>query len=342
MNKKISVSIIVPIYNVQNWLQRCLNSILKQSFIDFEVLLIDDGSSDGSDIICKRFVKIDQRFKYFRKENGGLSDARNYGIENASGSYLIFIDSDDYIDGDFVRKLYSEIINTNAEVAICGFYRVKENGEKIDEIKLQNVKNNIITGKEAIKISFDDKNKGWALACAWNKIYKRELFDSIRFEKGRYYEDGLIFPFLFINLKRVTIIHTPLYYYVQRNNSIMHSEINIKKLTDDNYSMLKWIKFLRKYDSSLYEMAISKYKNWIVNKCIVNKKLISDNNLSNYFQEQYRICVRKSQVKNVKSLTKDLIGYIDINLLGILFKLKFFLRNNKVVRPYVTKNKKNS
>lgn len=323
---KPNISIIVPVYNVKKWLEKCLISIKKQSFSDFEVLLIDDGSTDGSDVVCKWFAKTDVRFKYFRKSNGGLSDARNYGIEKSIGDFLIFIDSDDYIHKDFVSRLHSEILRTQADIAICGFYREDSSGKIIDEINLWVTEDNLISGKEAIKLSFDDKKNGWALACAWNKIYRRELFANLRFEKGRYYEDGLIFPFLFLKLKRVAIIHIPLYYYVQRKNSIMHSKINIKKIMDDNYSMLRWIELFEKRDFDLYQMSIIKYKNWIINKYIATPKIIKNNSLNKYFQDQYRIYAKATSINNAKTLLKDVIGCFDINILCTLIRLKSHLK----------------
>ena len=160
------ISIVVPIFNVEAWLSRCLNSIHQQTYRNFEVLLIDDGSTDNSSSICKNFLKKDSRFKYFRKKNGGLSDARNYGLDCAKGKYIIFIDSDDYIEPEYVKTLYSNIQDTNADVAICGFNRVNENGKLIDSNNLYITNKELLNGEEVIESSFDNKNNGWALQYA--------------------------------------------------------------------------------------------------------------------------------------------------------------------------------
>ena len=173
-----NISIIVPIYNVEKWIDRCLSSIQKQSYEDFEVLLIDDGSCDNSDDICKEYTEKDKRFKYLKKNNGGLSDARNYGIDRAKGKYLIFIDGDDYVEKNYVEKLYRAITEYTTDVAICGFANVKPNGMLIDNNTLSMTDKEILTGREVIELSFDYKKMGWSLGCAWNKIYKATLFNN--------------------------------------------------------------------------------------------------------------------------------------------------------------------
>ena len=174
-----NISIIVPIYNVEKWIDRCLSSIQKQSYEDFEVLLVDDGSSDNSDDICKNYTVRDKRFKYFKKINGGLSDARNYGIDRAEGKYLIFIDGDDYVEKNYVEKLYRTITKYATDVAICGFSNVNADGILIDKNTLPMTDEKILTGREVFELSFDYKNLGWSLGCAWNKIYKATLFLSL-------------------------------------------------------------------------------------------------------------------------------------------------------------------
>lgn len=320
--KKCNISIIVPIYNVGKWLTRCLSSIHYQTYKNFEVLLIDDGSSDNSSEICKSFLKKDHRFIYHRKVNGGLSDARNYGIDRAKGKYIIFIDSDDYIEKEYVEKLYQCILDNKADVIICGFKRVNEDGKVIDVDNLCMTNKKILNGEEIIELSFDVKNSGWALACAWNKIYNRRLFDGgLRFAKNRYYEDGYIFPHLFLKVKKAVLIHQSLYNYVQRNNSIMHSVMNIKKIKDDDYSMQSWIKLFKNTNKKLYILSIQKYKGWILNKWCENRELIVSNNMADYLQEQYRKYVRINHSGNFKTKAKDMLAYVNLDLFFYFRKL---------------------
>ena len=316
-----NISIIVPIYNVEKWIDRCLSSIQKQSYEDFEVLLIDDGSCDNSDDICKEYTEKDKRFKYLKKNNGGLSDARNYGIDRAKGKYLIFIDGDDYVEKNYVEKLYRAITEYTTDVAICGFANVKPNGMLIDNNTLSMTDKEILTGREVIELSFDYKKMGWSLGCAWNKIYKATLFNNLRFEKGRYYEDGLIFLFLFLNVNKAAIVHEALYDYVQRDNSIMHSEMSIKKIKDDDYSMHKWIDLFRNNDERLYRLSIQKYKDWIINKWISHQSILSENDMCHYLQQQFRIYENIEKSADFKRNIRDRLAFINLNILYYMSKV---------------------
>ena len=125
------ISIIVPVYNVEKYLEKCVRSILAQTFTDFELILVDDGSPDSSGAMCDQFAEQDQRVKVIHKENGGLSDARNAGIEIATGEYLGFVDSDDYIADDMYELLYTNIVKEDADLSICGIYDVYEGKEQL-------------------------------------------------------------------------------------------------------------------------------------------------------------------------------------------------------------------
>lgn len=323
------ISIIVPIYNVEKWLTKCLSSIKKQTYQNIEVLLIDDGSKDNSPQICERYSKTDFRFKYYKKRNGGLSDARNYGIDRANGEYLAFIDSDDYVSVNYIEVLYEQLVSSKAEVAICGFNRVNEKGYLLDSINLDVTSKKVLSGDEVITLSFDSENYGWALACAWNKLYKKELFESLRFEKNRYYEDGLIFPFLFKKVKKAVIVHKPLYFYIQRNNSIMHSSMTIKKIKDDNYSMTRWISLFKNDDNKIYIMSIRKYKDWIVSEFVNNKTIINDNNLETFLQSQYRKYTKEQWRLSKRISIKDLIAYFSLKTFSLLKRIKQNMYNDR-------------
>ncbi|HDT8053597.1 TPA: glycosyltransferase, partial [Enterococcus faecalis] len=127
------ISIIVPVYNVEKYLEKCVRSILAQTFTDFELILVDDGSPDSSGAMCDQFAEQDQRVKVIHKENGGLSDARNAGIEIATGEYLGFVDSDDYIADDMYELLYTNIVKEDADLSICGIYDVYEGKEPVEK-----------------------------------------------------------------------------------------------------------------------------------------------------------------------------------------------------------------
>ena len=172
------ISIIVPDYNAEKYLQRCIESILAQTFRDFELLLIDDGSKDNSGYICDEYAKMDSRIKVIHKENGGLSDARNVGIQASSGSYIALVDSDDLIAQNFIEELYKCCIKSNAMIAVCSYSKFSNE----DEIIISNNQGNaqIISGRELVKQIYRGQAGKFGFV-AWNKLYSRKLFDSVQY-----------------------------------------------------------------------------------------------------------------------------------------------------------------
>lgn len=254
------ISVIVPVYNVEKYLNKCIDSILLQKFSNYELLLIDDGSTDNSSEICKTFALQDHRVKYFRKKNGGLSDARNFGIERAIAKYIVFIDSDDYIDVDYLLSLYTAIINNAADVAICGFRVVDDKYDLIDNVSVSDFekRKKIISGKDLLRNVF--KRKGYAFVVAWNKIYNRKLFDTVKFEKGRLYEDEYINFKLFWNVKKIALVNRQNYNYVQRDGSIKNSKISKKKIIDIFEVYQRRMEFYKLKDDNLYHLANVAYR----------------------------------------------------------------------------------
>ena len=180
------VSIIVPVYQVEKYIRQCVDSILAQTFTDFELILVDDGSKDGSGQICDEYAAMDRRVKVIHKENGGLSDARNRGMDQAAGNYFMFIDSDDYIAPTMLECLYKNILIEDADLAICNFLYFFENDRKKDFST--SMKSEVLCAKE---IFYNRKNERcygiWTVA--WNKLYKKETFGEVRFRFGKYHED---------------------------------------------------------------------------------------------------------------------------------------------------------
>lgn len=173
------ISVIVPIYNVEKWLRDCVKSILNQTYKNLEIILIDDGSTDRCGQICDQFLEKDSRIKVFHKANGGLSDARNYGLSQASGKYICFVDSDDYIEENMIEKLYLAIRKSDAEVAVCNFlYQYEVLGKTPDPYSYQIEKEKVLTGKEFILLK---NQKCVFCVVAWNKLYRRDVFMKFSF-----------------------------------------------------------------------------------------------------------------------------------------------------------------
>lgn len=224
MRQEKNISIIVPIYNVENYLPSCIDSILKQTYKNIEVILIDDGSPDNCSAICDEYEKKDERIRVIHQKNSGLSGARNTGIENAQGEYLIFVDSDDTIAPTMVEELYEYAEEHGCSIVACGRYYLFEDGKKI--CKITDEKSRTYSFEEAM---YEMNTFTLFDMSAWAKIYRRELFQNIRFPKGKLSEDYYIMYKLFDLAQSVGYVAKPLYNYLQRQSSISRN----KKINHD-------------------------------------------------------------------------------------------------------------
>ena len=249
------VSVIVPVYNVERYLDRCLTSIINQTYKNLEIILVNDGSTDNSREIAKGYTTLDNRVKLYDKQNGGLSDARNYGINKATGDYVLYVDSDDWLDITMIETMVEEVKKYNADVVQVDFYYAYEDHllyddryNEIDGDRLILDNKNLM--KELIK---NEKIKNFA----WGKLYKLELVKDILFEKGMRFEDVFWAHQVMHNVEKYVLLHKPLMYYLQRSESISgsykventdiikgliqrHSFIkeNYKNLEDESYKLI--------------------------------------------------------------------------------------------------------
>jgi len=177
------ISIIIPVYNVEKYLERCVKSVINQTYKNLEIILVDDGAKDNSGKMCDELSKLDSRIKVIHKENGGLSDARNFGLKIATGDYIGFVDSDDYIADDMYETLYHTIKNNNADISIVSFYEMYK--EKVIGVR-DSGNLEILSKQEAMKeLLIDTKIQSYA----WNKLFKKELFNDLKFPTGKNFED---------------------------------------------------------------------------------------------------------------------------------------------------------
>lgn len=221
----MKISVIIPVYNVEKYLEKCIQSVINQTIKNLEIILVDDGSTDLSGKICDEYSKKDKRIKVIHKENGGLSDARNAGLNIESGEYIVFVDSDDYIEYNMIENLYKCIKKYNADIVCCGKYLEDEDGNIIKI--LNKTEEYCINGENAIKkmlLREEIDNT------AWDKMYKKEVFENIRFPYGKYYED--IEPTYKAFKKSSKIAHTSTvdYHYLIRKGSIINSKFTEKQL----------------------------------------------------------------------------------------------------------------
>lgn len=255
------ISIIVPVYKVEEYLPRCIDSILVQTFSDFELILVDDGSPDNCGKICDEYAKNDDRIVVIHKDNGGLSDARNAGINVATGEYIGFVDSDDWIDPNMYCVLYENAINNRADISECFFMRCSD---RVIAKQPKKVIEKILSKENAIIELYNNDNYGSITVT--NKLFKKSLFDIIKFPFGKINEDQFVTPKLFYYANCVVFCNYIGYYYFSRQNSIMNSDFSLKKLDavyayKDNrdflieHDMLKSLEYL----DAIYQRVILKY-----------------------------------------------------------------------------------
>ncbi len=260
-----SISIVVPVYNVEVYLDRCIKSILSQTHPDLEIILVNDGSTDSSGEICEYYSKIDKRIIVIHKENGGQSSARNTGIDIARGDYIGFVDSDDYVHQTMYKILFDLAINNDSDIVMCDYYELDEieaEKQKMNDKNLQVdlVKNTTIehlSNLQALNL-LNDTNRGtYAIAC--NKLFKRHLFNNLRFIEGRIYEDVFLAHRILYRCRKLTYIDLRLYYYIQRQGSTVNSPFTTRKF-DKLYAMKDRADFFRKIkEYELNEKAIKHY-----------------------------------------------------------------------------------
>lgn len=227
---KERISIIVPVYKVEEYLARCVDSILAQTYTDLEIILVDDGSPDNSGEICDAYAEKDDRIKVIHKANGGLSDARNTGIDQATGSYLTFLDSDDWVHESYIAYLYDLLKDNDAEISLCNFLKTTQ-----EEVPLEPSQGReTVLSSDAVLERYIDLGDAFhpQLVMACGKLFKAELFDTIRFPVGRLHEDEFTTYKLFHYAKKSVLSMRSLYYYWQREDSIMGSGFKTKNKLD--------------------------------------------------------------------------------------------------------------
>lgn len=230
MNELISV--IVPIYNIEPYIEKCITSILSQKYSNFELLLIDDGSPDNCGVICDEIAKTDNRIKVFHKPNGGLSDARNYGLKMSTGTLISFVDGDDYVDSHFLESMINVMNSENCEIVECRSIKF-EDGEKPSADYKAGF--STFLPKEWLT----ETNLNDFISCAvWNKLYRKSLFNGISFPVNRHYEDEATTYKVVYNARKIVRLNASLYFYRQRDGSITQSEFS-KKEIDDKFLALE-------------------------------------------------------------------------------------------------------
>lgn len=228
------ISIIVPVYRVEPYLDRCVQSIVDQTYQNLEIILVDDGSPDNCPAMCDAWAAKDSRVKVIHKENGGLSDARNAGLAAAAGEYIGFVDSDDWISPDMYRLLYENMAEHGSDVSACGVEMVWE--DRTPPRLLTKRGCCVLDQEEAMRAVIAET---WIQAPVWYKLYKRELVRDIPFPVGKCHEDVFWTYQAVGNARKVSVFDTPCYHYTQRSGSIMGEEYSIKRLDSLEAKLLR-------------------------------------------------------------------------------------------------------
>ena len=318
------ISVIIPVYKVEEYINRCIDSVINQTYKNLEIILVDDGSPDGCPKICDEYAKKDSRIRVIHKQNGGLSDARNVGIDNANGKYITFIDSDDFVEKNYISILYESLKKYNVKMSIADNLIIYEDKIINNSIYEENVfsEHDVL---EKMLWGIRDLDNG-----AWTKLYDRSLFDNIRYPVGRLYEDTATTYKLFDLCDKIVINSIPIYNYMKRRDSITQCKFNEKKLQliDSTKEMTDYIrnkyfdlndacnrKLTWAYLSTLSQYASSDCKNEYIEKKLVNDIKSID----------------KTFLKNKNTPTRDKIAILCLKFGFVFYKnvWKLYLKFNK-------------
>lgn len=285
MNEDL-ISVVIPVYNVEKYLKNCVNSVINQNYKNLEIILVDDGSLDNSPIICENLKKIDNRINVIHKKNGGLSVARNAGINVAKGKYITFIDSDDFVFPHMIQDLYNLCVMYQADFSMCQLIRCKEE-DTLENIKIKQI-------KEEIKI-FEGQNKMEAYlkndeidTTTWKKLYSIDLFKSMRFPKNKLHEDAFTTYKLVDEAKKIVITNKIGYVYRFNSNSIMNTKFTVKNL-DIITAKTEQLKLIQSKYPWLLKYGYSELI-YACNMCLMKMTIAKfyDNEIEHYIQNLYR------------------------------------------------------
>lgn len=292
------ISIIIPVYNVEKYLHRCLDSVINQSYSNLEILLIDDGSTDSSLQICNEYASRDARIKVIHQENMGLAGARNTGIRNVNSSYFASIDSDDYVDKDFIYKLYNCMSLSNSDIVQCNYVALNNDDNQLIEKSKPSNSELLEFSDYAYLNTLLKEEYHPANILYWNKLYKTELWKDIILPVGNLHDDVYGLTFVIEKAREVTIIPDVLYYYMIREGSITNRQ-------DSNYK-IKYALDLNDVYSARYELFKQKGYRDLASETLIEK--------ANIIKNLYRAtaCLNDSDAKRIffKRMQTDLISYL--------------------------------
>ena len=295
LNKMPLISVIVPVYKVEPYLRRCVDSILAQTFADYELILIDDGSPDNCGAICDKYADKDKRIHVIHQNNRGLSAARNAGIDwafaNSDSEWICFIDSDDWIHPSYLESLFHASYFFEAPISQCTY--LETDGTMIDSSMEGNT----------ICVSPEEQYLYWYAAFAWGKLYKKSIFYGIRYPVGKLYEDVTIWYKILFSCEKIAIVNRPLYFYYQRCDSIVGSEWKPAKLAQIE-AWEEQVSFIAQIGNTLLLDEALQRSYWVMTNHL--EGIQKTNLLSKSEKKTYSALVRKKMIKTLKPYKEDL------------------------------------
>ena len=323
------ITVIVPIYNVEKYLDKCVESILNQTYKNLEIILVDDGSPDNCPKMCDDLAKKDSRIKVIHKENGGLSSARNAGLDVMTGEYVIFIDSDDYFELNALEVLYNAVVDNNCDMAVGRYVMVYDNEpdktEFTDKVYLY-------TNSEYIKsfsIGLNNRSSvNMIISCC--KLCKKNVFSDVRFPLNKIHEDEFVIHKICYNCNKIVLVDECLYYYVQRTDSIMSNK-TINSVRDYAEAMFNRTEFIlhNSYDADAVNAVLFYVMSYIVRWYFYIKYDYNENELAGqlkkYYKKIYKIAIKnKIYTESYYKKNKNLFDsfYLNEYLFRIVRKIK--------------------
>ena len=334
------ISVIVPVYNVENYLEKCLDTIVNQTFSDIEIICVNDGSTDNSRKILEEYKENDSRIIIIDKENGGLSSARNAGLKVATCKYISFIDSDDWVDLTMLEKLYQNITSLNTDISICAVNLYDEQEQKIKEAEPYFNLSHFDSSFDGKAFSYNDTKDFLMDVCvmAWNKLYRKSFLDECKakFPEGLIFEDGPFFFSIFFKTQRVSIVRDFLYYYrINRTGSIVQKGgikfldiidvVNLMYFSLEKTDIFEYVKyefFHRKADDIIYryELIPLKLKNKFSKKLKKESILLNESIFDfSYINKEYPITYRS--LCSIKNNTSVLSFYYRKFIIRLMYKI---------------------
>lgn len=318
------ISVIVPVYKVEPYLRRCVDSILSQTYCDFELILVDDGSPDSCPSICDDYAAQDSRVHVIHQENGGLSAARNAGIDwafaNSDSQWLTFVDSDDCISPAYLEKLYAALAETHADISICG--HVSFSGEDSPDYTNNFSRNILLDRRQACRMIYEFKPNHASFVTTWGKLYKKNLFQRIRFPIGRIHEDQFTTYKVFYAANRIVEIGDCLYGYFTNESGIMHSRFALKRY-DELVALDEAAAFFRDHDEESLALAAQERKEilWARYSLLARKEGIQAQ-----VPRQYRLSIRGADEILTRKFGSDYSEYFINQFSPAYVKIKAYLR----------------